>query len=177
MRLALTFLLLLSLALAPSALSAAATGTAWGTLAVPPSCDGTSCTLSLSTSPGDLTLVQCTGGTYGPCSVIPSGSTVIVPVGTRPVLLPCSDVPTQLVFAADLPRWYAPSASLATRMAAAPNCDAFDIVCGQVIAFQGCGCTVPTSGNGACLRGAKDAGVVKGCRGVGGQAGYFAPLP
>jgi hypothetical protein len=97
-----------AVALAVSALpaEAAAIGTAWGTLATAPACDGTSCILQLSTGPGDLTLVYCTGGYYGPCSVIPQGKTVIVTVATRPVLLSCASVPTEVLDATDLPRWY-----------------------------------------------------------------------
>ena len=63
-------------------------------------------------------------------------------------------------------------ASIAPRPAAtAVNCDGFGYVCGQTLPLCGCGC-LPAAD--ACMKDAKDGGLVASCVDASGARGYCA---
>ena len=53
------------------------------------------------------------------------------------------------------------------------NCDGFGYVCGQTLPLCGCGC-VPAAGVDACMKDAKDGGLVASCVDASGARGYCA---
>jgi hypothetical protein len=52
------------------------------------------------------------------------------------------------------------------------NCDGFGYVCGQTLPLCGCGC-LPV-GSDACMKDAKDGGLVASCVDASGARGYCA---
>lgn len=101
-----TVAILSILSILPTPIYAASTGTAWGTLLLGPQCGSGICILQLTTGSGDLTVVTCYSDYVGPCSVIPQGDTVIVPVSSGPVLCQFSPYPTMAFRATGLPQHY-----------------------------------------------------------------------